>query len=309
MAMNPSSIEPAPVAAVPALGTSFRHAEAVAAGFLLGYRGRTREAYQTDLRDFGAWCASVELDPLEAARGHVEAYARHLEEVGRSPATVARRLSTLGGFYRYALAEGHIPRSPVEHVRRPRVGQDSPRLGLDRAEAVGFLDQAEGTDPRDHALACLLTLNGLRVSEACEANIEDLGQQRGHRTLTVTRKGGRREEIPLAPRTVAAIDAHLGGRASGPLLLSNDGGRLNRFDAARIVRRLARAADIRKAISPHSLRHTAVTLALDAGVSLRDAQDLAGHSDPRTTRRYDRARNSLDRHATYRLASYLSEEG
>jgi site-specific recombinase XerD len=239
----------------------------------------------------------------------VEAYARQLEETGRSPATVARRLSTLGGFFRYGLVEGHISRSPVEHVRRPRVGQDSPRLGLDRAEAVGFLDQAERAGPRDHALACLLTLNGLRVSEACEADVEALGQQRGHRTLSVTRKGGRKEEIPLAARTAAALDTHLGVRATGPLLLSNDGGRLDRFDAARIVRRLARAAGIGKVISPHSLRHTAVTLALDAGVSLRDAQDLAGHSDPRTTRRYDRARGSLDRHATYRLASYLSAEG
>ena len=61
-----------------------------------------------------------------------------------------------------------------------------------------------------------------------------------------------------------------------------------------------------KELYPHSLRHTAVTLAVDAGVPLRDVQDMAGHADPRTTRRYDRARMSLDRHATYTLASYLS---
>ena len=96
------------------------------------------------------------------------------------------------------------------------------------------------------------------------------------------------------------------GEVESLLLLANDGGPLNRFQATRAIRRLTRAAEITKHISPHSLRHTAVTLALDAGVPLRDVQDMAGHADPRTTRRYDRARKSLDRHATYTLASYLS---
>ena len=91
-----------------------------------------------------------------------------------------------------------------------------------------------------------------------------------------------------------------------PKLLANDGGPLDRHDAARIVARLSGAAGIDKAITPHSLRHTAVTLALDAGVPLRDVQDLAGHADPRTTRRYDRGRRSLDWPATYALAGYLA---
>jgi site-specific recombinase XerD len=81
---------------------------------------------------------------------------------------------------------------------------------------------------------------------------------------------------------------------------------LNRFQTTRVIRRLTRAADIDKSISPHSLRHTAVTLALDAGVPLPEVLDMAGHADLRTTRRHDRARMSLDRHATYTLASYLS---
>jgi site-specific recombinase XerD len=74
----------------------------------------------------------------------------------------------------------------------------------------------------------------------------------------------------------------------------------------RIVHRLARATGIAKAVSPHSLRHTFVTLALDAGASLRDVQDSAGHADPRTTRRYDRGRHSLDRFAGYHIAAYVA---
>jgi site-specific recombinase XerD len=286
-----------------------RRSEAAAAGFLLGYTGHTRAAYIRDLRDFGAWCAQTALAPLEATRAHVEAYVRSLESEGRSASTVARRLSTLAGYFRYAVAEGLLDRSPMQHVRRPRVPDDSPTLGLDREEARGFLAAAEVAGARDHALACLLLLNGLRVSEACAAAVADLGDERGHRVLRVLRKGGRREDVPLAPRTVQAIQAHLGERDSGRLLRANDGGELDRHDATRIIRRLATAAGIRKRVSPHSLRHTAVTLALDAGVSLRDVQDFAGHADPRTTRRYDRGRRSLDRHATYALASFVANGG
>ena len=74
------------------------------------------------------------------------------------------------------------------------------------------------------------------------------------------------------------------------------------------MRRLARAAAIPswEQLTPHSLRHTAITLALDAGAALRDVQDFAGHRDPRTTRRYDRARDTLDRNAAYTLTAYLA---
>jgi integrase/recombinase XerD len=79
---------------------------------------------------------------------------------------------------------------------------------------------------------------------------------------------------------------------------------MNRSAAARIVRRLANRAGIAKAVSPHVLRHSFVTNALDAGVPLRDVQHAARHSDPRTTSRYDHGRQALDTHATYVLVAF-----
>jgi integrase/recombinase XerD len=259
--------------------------EDLIARFLLGYRDRTRAAYRADLRDFRAWCVRIRIGLLDVRRSHIEAYTRQLEQAGHSRASLARRLATLTGFYRYAVQEGTLPHFPVAHVRRPSMARDSQTLGLDREEAVRFLAAAQAASTRDHALACLLTLNGLRVSEACAAEVVDLGVERAHRVLAVIGKGGQRTLVPLAPRTVRAIDAALGGRTDGPLLVSNTGGRLDRHDAARIVARLARRAGLTKHITPHSMRHTMVTLALDAGVSLRDVQDAARHADPRTTRR------------------------
>ena len=122
----------------------------------------------------------------------------------------------------------------------------------------------------------------------------------------VTRKGGKIVTIPLAPRTARAIDLAAGERSDGPLFLAADGRRLGRHGAARIVRQAVCRAGITKPVGPHTLRHAFITAALDAGVSLRDVQEAASHADPRTTMGYDRARGSLDRHATYIVAAYLA---
>jgi integrase len=135
---------------------------------------------------------------------------------------------------------------------------------------------------------------------------ERLAVERGHRTLTIWRKGGKVVTIPLAPRTARAIDLAVGERAEGPIFCGVDGGRLDRHAAGRIVRRLARQAGITKKVGPHTLRHAFITAALDAGVPLRDVQEAASHADPRTTMRYDRGRVSLDRHATYVVSAFLA---
>ena len=144
------------------------------------------------------------------------------------------------------------------------------------------------------------------MSEATGAGIDRLGFERGHRTLMILRKGGKIVTIPLAPRTARAIDLAIGERLDRPILTGPDGQRLDRHAAGRIVRRVARRAGINKPVGPHTLRHAFITAALDAGVPLRDVQEAASHADPRTTRRYDRARVSLDRHATYIVAAFLA---
>ncbi len=285
----------------------FSNAEAIAlSGFLAGYSGLTRDAYALDLRQFTTWCAEMHLRLLEAKRMHIEAFARELEARGRSRATIARRLCTVACFYRYAEQEGLIEHSPAVHVRRPRLDYESHAVGLDRNELGAMLVAAGLAGARDHALIALLARTGLRVSEAIGADIEQLGLERGHRTLTVVRKGGKTVTMPMAPRTARTVDLAIGERLDGPILLGNDGERLDRHAAARIVRRIARAAGINKRVGPHTLRHGFITAALDAGVPLRDVQEAASHADPRTTMRYDRARVSLDRHATYIVSTFIA---
>jgi len=283
--------------------------ENLAAAFLLGYSGSTRNAYSRDLASWFGFCIDLGTDPMAATRAHVDAYARHQAEVeGLAPSTVARRLSAISGFYSYAVAEDAVTRNPVANVKRPKVGTDTVSTGLDKDELTALVQAAEADSPRSHALVLLLGLNGLRISEILGADVQHLITERGHRVLYVTRKGGKRATVPLAPRTAEALDAYIEGRWAGPLFITATGKRWQRSEAWRTLRRLARDAVPAKAdsIHPHDLRHAFVTLSLDAGASLRDVQDAAGHADPRTTRRYDRSRHNLDRHPTYALAGLIT---
>jgi integrase/recombinase XerD len=287
--------------------SAFTNAERLAlAGFLAGYTGLTRDAYALDLRQYASWCQQHHVRLFDARRAEIDCFARDLEARGRARATVTRRLCTIAGFYRYAVEEELLDHSPAAHVRRPRIDYESHATGLDRNELGALLVAAGLGTAADHALVSLLALNGLRVSEATNADIENMGTERGHRTLVITRKGGKVVTIPLAPRTARAIDLAIGERCEGPIFLTTDGRRLDRHAAGRIVRRVARGAGIAKNVGPHTLRHAFITAALDAGVPLRDVQEAASHADPRTTMRYDRARASLDRHATYIVAAYVA---
>ncbi len=296
-----------PSAALVPVTPAFTNTERLAlAGFLAGYSGLTRQAYELDLRQYASWCQQHQMRLFAARRADIECFARDLEARGRARATITRRLCTEAGFCKYAVEEELLDHSPAAHVRRPRLDYESHPTGLDRNELGALLVAAGLCLAADDALISLLALNGLRVSEATGADIQALGIERGHRTLLVIRKGGKVVTIPLAPRTARVIDLAIGERTEGPIFLATDGRRLDRHGAGRIVRRIARRAGIGKRVEPHTLRHALITAALDADVPLRDVQEAASHADPRTTMRYDRARASLDRHATYIVAAYVA---
>jgi integrase/recombinase XerD len=279
-------------------------AELAAAAFLARYQGRTLDAYRYDLRAFFQWAADDRLDILKATRPQIELYVRAMEARGLAATTIDRRLSTVCGFYRFAHIDGRIASNPAQYVRRPKVHSSDAR-GLDRAELAQFLFAAERIDHAHAALAVLLGLNGLRVSEACSADIENLGFERGHRTLRIVGKGNKPAVIPLVPRTARTIDLAVGERTSGPILLRHDGGRLDRRTAHRWLRSIAKRAGI-GAVHPHMLRAAFIMCALEAGVPLREVQSAARHADPRTTTVYDHRRQSFDRHAAYVVVAFVA---
>jgi site-specific recombinase XerD len=279
-------------------------AEIAAVAFLSRYRGRTLESYRHDLRTFFQWASDIGIDVLEATRPHIELYRTSLEHRHLAAATIDRRLTTVCGFFRFAHIDGRITTNPAQYVRRP-TAHPNDCAGMDRAALGTFLFTAERYDHAHAALAVLLGLNGLRVSEACATNIEDLAFERGHRTLRIIGKGNKPAVIPLVPRTARTIDLAVGELHEGPILRRHDGQRLDRRTAHRWVQSIGHHAGL-GAIHPHMLRAAFIMAALDAGVPLRDVQIAARHADPRTTTIYDRRRENFDRHAAYVVVAFVT---
>jgi integrase/recombinase XerD len=279
------------------------------AAYLARFKGSSREHTESDLRCYLAWCAERSLEPLVARRPHLELYLRWMQEIRLfKPSTVSRRFSVVAGFYRTCVIDGLLEHSPAEHVRRPPVPPESPTLGFTHLQFEALLTAArDSANPCDFASVAMLGLLGLRIFEATETDIADLGEEHGHRVLQACGKGSKTVLIPLPPAVGRAIDRSIGTRTGGPILLNSRGARMDRHAATRRPRSLAETAGVPIARPhPHMLRHTFVTTMLAAGVDLRDVQIAARHADPRTTMRYDRARKNLDRHPNYILAAYMA---
>lgn len=289
------------------------------AGWLAGRRSdRTRAAYIADLSPWLDWCAAQGLDPLAVRRVDLDGYRWALEHPtdrpAPSPSTVGRKLSSLSSWYTYLVENDAIGRNPAAAVERPEVDRDtSQTVGMSRPQVRAFLTALADDPLRNRALLTLLVDVGIRVAEATNADVSDYAHTSGYQVIWVTRKGGKRYRRTVPVPVAALVDAYLAERAaqvgcvaadlSGPLFVTTatgrhpGGKRLDRWAVKKVIRRIARRAELPQAdqLTPHSLRHTFATLGLDAGASLRDMQDALGHADTRTTRRYDRARNTLAR--------------
>ena len=189
--------------------------------------------------------------------------------------SVVTTMHAVRGFFRLAHIDGLIPADPAVYARLPKVHRNESRTqGLDRLELIRFLQVAQTLTVHHGALAYLLGINALRACEAAAMRIQDYADTlRGHRVLHLVGKGNKPATMPVTVRVLRVLEACRGHP---------------------------------RHISPHPLRHTAITNALDAGVPLRDAQILARHADPRTTEHYDRARGNLDRHAVHFLTAYVA---
>jgi integrase/recombinase XerD len=278
---------------------------------------KTRTAYRGDLAHFFT-SADIKV-PGDITPDRVTAWRNRMMDGGAAPATVARKLTALRVFCDHLVYHKELERNPADPkvVPAPRVPSVSRTLSLTYGQAERLLDAPDRTTTRgarDYAILRWLLQLGLRRDELCRVAIGDLGEERGWRTVVVHGKGGKDRRLPIKASLWKATLAYLelAGRAieSEPVTAAlfvptrnNRTGRTNKPLTTTmvwyIVVRYVKAAGIRKRISPHSLRHTAITLVLDAGATIRQAQTFGGHADPKTTVRYDRTREDLDKSAAH----------
>lgn len=259
----------------------------------------TRSSYRRAVNQFADW---LDGDLLEATRTDVRRWVAHLVADKLKDSSVRAKVSAVSSFYSHLLAEGLIDSNPADNVRRPK-GESEPRLGLTSTQARALLNTAESHSRWAAALVWLMAGAGLRVEEACTARIEDLADD----LLTVRVKGGHRQIKPLSPEAQAAVTAIIGDRDKGPIIVDSEHRPIKVWRAQDLIRSLGEQAGIPERVHPHILRHTAATLALEAGTPVEDVSALLGHRSIETTLRYIRNRDVLGgtRKAAARLGQVL----
>jgi site-specific recombinase XerD len=270
----------------------------------------TRRAYARGFQAWADFCQTVGVHPMDARRPHGDAYMRSMEQAGTPNSTANARLSAASSFYDYAIDVEAAEVNPVKKVKRQKLDQDhSDTEGLTEDEMARLLVAAKKLSQRAYALCLLLYTVGLRVDGALGADVSSLGYDSGHRTITVRLKGGATAKKALPPVTAHALEEYLGGRTTGPLFVTRTGRRMDEPEAWHMLRRAARRAELPQAgsIHPHVLRHCYITHGLDKGVPLHIMQDSVDHKDPRTTRRYDRARGRLSNSPSYMVGASIAE--
>lgn len=271
----------------------------------------TVDAYRRDTDEWFAWLDRHGYDWTTASRVEADRFRgwlKHGRRRGGSVAdsTLGRKLTALRSFHEYVRLDLEwIDRNPFARVKQPDRDTLPRTVAMDLDEAQRFLAAAAELGPTEHALAQTMLSTGIRVSGACDAEIGDLGMDRGHQVLRVRIKGGRSQSLPLVPAAWDALQASFDGRASGPLFMA-ERVQMYRQRAYVIVRQVADVAGIDgKRITPHALRRTAASILFDAGVPMWLIQNMFDHKDPRTTMLYNRARLDIDRSPVHTLGELL----
>ena len=258
----------------------------------------TLTAYGKDLADADAFLKHRGRDLAAASAEDVEAYFAALSDQGASPATAARRRSSVRQFYRFVLGEGWRSDDPSRRVDAPKKGRPLPKV-LSRAEVDAIIAAAGARDGgQGLRLACMIELayaSGLRISELTALPLAALARDPAY--LIVKGKGGKERLAPLNEAARAAVRTYLAvrkdflpkGDAANPWLFPSrgKGGRLTPRRFAQLLDEAAAEAGIDPArVSPHVLRHAFATHLLEGGADLRIVQKLLGHADIATTQIY-----------------------
>ena len=266
-----------------------------------GFSPNTTDAYRNDLSqlaDFVEELAMVQgYDPQWSAvdRNLLISYILNLKERNYAPATVARKLAAVKSFFDFLVAEGALRSDPTENLSSPKVGKSLPKP-LSTAEVEALLEEpAKLSSPeakRDRAMLELLYAGGMRVSELVSTNTSDLNLGAGF--VRCFGKGSKERIIPIHRGAVEALEEYLTGarlsllhnKEDEALFLNRRGERLTRQGFWLILKDYARAAGIKREVTPHTLRHSFATHMLSGGADLRAVQELLGHANISSTQVY-----------------------
>jgi len=259
-----------------------------------GLSDNSLASYRRDLKQFSSWLDESGQALLATHRADIQRYLNLRLRQRYSPASTARMLSCLRGFFRYQLREERIQQDPTLQVDSPKQVRPLPHVlsELDVEELLAAPDPQEPIGFRDRVMLELLYACGLRVSELVALQVSMVNMRQG--VVRVTGKGNKERLVPLGEIALEWLARYL--RQGRTLLLkhadsevlfpSSRGTQMTRQTFWYRIKHYAREAGIDKPLSPHTLRHAFATHLLNHGADLRVVQLLLGHSDLSTTQIY-----------------------
>lgn len=265
------------------------------------YSERTIEAYQKDLNQFQAFLAGSGGGSLsEIAYQDIRLYLAHLSEKGLQRTSIARHLSTLRSFFRYALSQAWIQDNPVDLVQFQVKKQHLPEFFYEDEMQALFtsLDQQDYPQKlRDLAILELLYATGMRVSELChlQMNQVDFNVQ----LIRVIGKGNKERIVPVGDQAITSLKNYIKSlrpqllgqnpnqsQSESTIFLSDKGQPIQAQQVRYILQNIVERSALHLQIHPHKLRHTFATHLLNHGADLRSVQELLGHEDLSSTQIY-----------------------
>jgi integrase/recombinase XerD len=255
----------------------------------------TTEAYERDLERFALFAQSKGARaPTGVTSRLLKDYVYHLKDVGLAPTSIRRNVSAVRTYYRFLLGEGQVVRDPSERLETPKKWRTLPDV-LTAAEIDSLLAAVTLDEPlafRDRAMLELAYGAGLRVSEWISLGAKDVMLDEA--LVRVLGKGSKERLVPIGRRAIAATAVYVRelrprlekGKGRGALILSARGAPLTRMGAWKILQKYVRKAELKKRVTPHTLRHSFATHLLEGGADLRAVQEMLGHADISTTQIY-----------------------
>lgn len=260
-----------------------------------GLATNTLESYSRDLKQYYGFLSGDSTASLEnASQSTIVAYLMHLRKQGKATATIARRLAALKAFYQFLVKENYVATDPTGDLSSPKLERKLPKV-LTVSEVERLLNQPDLSTPagkRDKAMMELLYATGIRVSELVNLNLLDVDLKEGF--VRCTGKGSKERVVPMGEIAISALKTYLENArpklVTDPkekaLFVNHHGKRLTRQGFWKIVKKYAAQAQIRKEITPHTLRHSFATHLLENGADIRAVQEMLGHADISTTQIY-----------------------
>jgi integrase/recombinase XerC len=255
---------------------------------------RTVRAYADDLAGLATFLERSGSDLRAASYQQLRRWLAHLSTRGYARSSISRKAAAVRSFYRFAARRGMVPVNPASMLSGPRVPSLLPSV-LKAGEASRLVEAPGGDDrwtERDRAILELLYATGLRVSELCGLDVDDLDLHR--RRVRVMGKGGREREVPVGDSAADALGAYLSGarratlpeRGGAALFFNRRGKRLGPRDVRSLVEKYRDEILAGRRVSPHTLRHSFATHLMEGGADIRAVQELLGHASLATTQRY-----------------------